>query len=193
MESPNSSNANDMVLQVLSQFFCESELNGLGGVLVGIIRYELRKADLASPERVWEVLEDSLLEAQEQHESVRMIGPFLKAVGRNKARRTMRTEILRMKNEERTFAELQSLLKGKEPLQEEPSQDLLDRVLDAISQLPESTRVLLRKIYVEELPNAQIVAEMELSPVAVRVRKHRALTTLREKLDVVGEEERKAG
>ena len=35
-----------------------------------------------------------------------MIGPFLKAVGRNKARRTMRTEILRMKNEERTFAEL---------------------------------------------------------------------------------------
>ncbi len=63
----------------------------------------------------------------------------------------------------------------------------LRSIADAIASLPEDYREVIRLRVVLEFPTSTVAEWMERSPGAVRVLLHRALTALREDLDLIDE------
>lgn len=137
-----------------------------------VLAYALRRA---APEAAQDVLADTFLVAWRRLEAVPEDPlPWLFAV----ARRTLATQ---RRSESRRSALLEKL--SREPRQP-PSQGIGEsQLLAALGRLPEREREALLLVAWEELRGAEAAVVLGCSPVAFRIRLHRARRRLARELD----------
>jgi RNA polymerase sigma-70 factor (ECF subfamily) len=105
-------------------------------------------------------------------------GPWLYAIARNKLLESVR----RAGIETRARLRLGLELPPAEVPPSEPSEAWLDGLDEALSELPEAQREALRLRVEEDMAYEQVGAALGTTPQAARVRVHRALSTLRQRL-----------
>ena len=105
-------------------------------------------------------------------------GPWLVAIARNKLLMSVR----RAGIETRARARVGLELPRAEVPPSDPSEAWLDDLDEALSDLPETQREALRLRVEEDMAYAEVGAALGTTPQAARVRVHRALSTLRQRL-----------
>jgi RNA polymerase sigma-70 factor (ECF subfamily) len=107
-------------------------------------------------------------------------GPWLFGISRNVVRVSVRKRRLERDACERlgVFERL-----DRAPAAVEPDETWLEGLDDALSELPATQRQALELRVVDDLDYNGVAATLETTPAAARVRVHRALTALRERID----------
>lgn len=136
--------------------------------------------------RAEEVVSDVFLEAWRSHDAYDpergSVESWLLGIARNVLRRDGRAEA--REAERRESAELDDLASpGPGPEEEALRRRRVERILEAVWDLPPADRDLVALAYGADLPRRRIARMLDRSPEAVRVRLHRVLARLRERLE----------
>lgn len=152
--------------------------------------YRYARWRTGSRQRAEEVVSDVFLEAWRSRDAYDpergSVESWLLGIARNVLRRRERADA--RDAERRKTADLDDLASpGPGPEEEALRRRRHERILEAVWELPSADRDLVALAYGADLPRRRIARMLDLSPEAVRVRLHRVLGRLRER---VGERER---
>jgi RNA polymerase sigma-70 factor (ECF subfamily) len=147
--------------------------------------YRYARWRTGSQQRAEEVVSDVFVEAWRSRDAYDpergSVESWLLGIARNVLRRDERAEA--REAERRGAAELDDLASpGPGPEEEALRRRRVERILEAVWDLPSADRDLVALAYGADLPRRRIARVLDLSPEAVRVRLHRVLARLRERL-----------
>jgi RNA polymerase sigma factor (sigma-70 family) len=119
-----------------------------------------------------------LVRARFRDEAEGSAGPWLFGIARNVLLMSVRRHALEQRARERL-----GMLASRAPSAASPEEAWLEGLDEALDSLPESQREAIQLRVIDDLAYDDVASALETSPQAARVRVHRALTSLRNRLE----------